>query len=224
VKIRRLDPAGWLLAILAGVGATAPAAAHPHVWVEARADIIFDAEARVTGIRQTWIFDPAYSAYAIMGLDMGRDGRPDPEKLTELADANLASLADTDYFTALKVDGEPAALTSPNNAQASVANDRLVLRFVLPLKSPIKPRELTLDVGDPTFFTAFTLPQAADTTMLDGAPEACRVSINHPAESGSEDVGKLAQDIAAALRGEFDVPATGNSDPAGRITVVCHQE
>jgi hypothetical protein len=96
-----------------------------------------------------------------------------------------------------------------------------VLRFVLPLKSPTKPRELTLHVGDPTFFTAFTLPQAADTSVLAGVPEACRVSINHPGESKSHDVERLAQDIAAALRGQLDAPATGDSDPAGQITVAC---
>ncbi len=200
-----------------------PAVAHPHVWVEASTQIVFDAAARVTGIRHTWILDPAYSAYATMGFDMDRDGNADPKKLEELAETNLASLAATNYFTAVKVDGLPAALASPGDYQASIANGQLVLRFLLPLKSPIQPRELMLHVGDPTFFTAFTLPQATDTAMLDGAPEACKTSLNHPTESGSGDVERLAQDIAAALRGELDVPATGDSGPAGRIIVVCQQ-
>jgi ABC-type uncharacterized transport system substrate-binding protein len=159
-----------------------------------------------------------------MGHDMDLDGNADPDKLAELAEMNLASLAEANYFTAVKADGSPAALASPGDYQASIANGRLVLRFLLPLKSPIQPRELTLHVGDPTFFTAFTLPQATDTAMLDGAPEACKASLNHPTESGSEDVQRLAQDSAAALRGELDVPATGDSDPAGQIIVVCQQE
>jgi ABC-type uncharacterized transport system substrate-binding protein len=155
---------------------------------------------------------------------MDRDGRPDQAKLTELAETTLASLAEADYFTTMRVDGSPAALASPSSSEASVANDRLVLRFVLPLKLPIKPRELTLHVGDPTFFTAFALPQVAHTTMLSGAPEACKASLNHPAESGSDNVERLAQDIAAALRGELGVPSTVDSDSAGLITVVCQQE
>jgi len=192
--------------------------------VEARAEIIFDAEAQVTGIRQTWVFDPAYSAYAIMGLNVDRDGRPDQANLTELADASLASLAEANYFTAVKVNGSKASLAAPSDPQASVADDRLVLKFVLPLQSPTKPRELTLDVGDPTFFTAFTLPQAADSAMLSGAPEDCRASINQPAESKAEDIGRLAQDIAAALRGKPVASSPVDSDPAGRITVTCRQD
>ncbi|MFC4173532.1 DUF1007 family protein [Microvirga sp. GCM10011540] len=219
-----LDRTGWLSSLLAGLVITAPAIAHPHVWVEASTQIVFDAAARVTGIRHTWIFDPAYSAYATMGFDMDRDGNADPDKLAELAESNLASLAETNYFTAVKVDGSPAALAPPEDYQASIASGRLILRFLLPLKTPIQPKELALHVGDPTFFTAFTLPQAADTAMLDGAPEACKASLNRPAESGSEDVKRLAQDISAALRGELDVPATVDSDPAGRITVICQQE
>ncbi len=215
--------AGFLV-LLAGLGATAPTAAHPHVWVEARAKIIFDTKARVRGIRQTWIFDPAYSAYPSMGLDMDRDGRPDQVKLTELADENLAALAEANYLITMEVDGSPAALASPSSTEASVVDDRLVLRLRRPLKSPIKPKRLVLHVGDPTFFTAFTPPQAADPTVLDGVPEACKASLMQPVESGSEDVKRLAQDISAALRGELAVPATGDNDPAGRSTLVCQQE
>lgn len=219
-----LDRAALLFGLIAGLITTAPAVAHPHVWVEASTQIVFDAAARVTGIRHTWIFDPAYSAYATMGFDVDQDGNADPDKLAELAETNLASLAEANYFTAVKVDGSPAALAPPEDYQASIANGRLILRFLLPLKSPIQPKELALDVGDPTFFTAFTLPQAVDTAMLDGAPEACKASLNRPAESGSEEVKRLAQDISAALRGELDVPATVDSDPASLITVACQQE
>ena len=221
MKTRWFKSAGWLYALIAALGTTAPVAAHPHVWVEARAEIIFDTQARVTEIRQTWVFDRAYSAYAIMGLDMDQDGRLDQGKLTELADESLAALAEANYFTTMRVDGSPAALASPSSSEASVADDRLMLRFVLPLKSPTKPSELTVHIGDPTFFTAFTLRQAADTSVLAGAPEACRVSINHPAESKSDDVERLAKDITAALRGQLDAPATGESAPAGQISVAC---
>ncbi|WP_404286833.1 DUF1007 family protein [Microvirga sp. RSM25] len=215
---------GWLSGLLAGLATTAPAVAHPHVWVEAHAEIVFDASARVAGIRHTWTFDPAYSAYATMGLDMDRDGNADPAKLADLAETNLASLAEANYFTAVKVGGSPAAFASSSDHQATVANDRLVLRFLLPLKSPAKAEEMTIRIGDPTFFTAFTLPEAADPTMLDGAPESCRVSISHPAASGSEGVERLAQDIAAALRGQLDDPAPMSADPDGQIVVVCRQD
>lgn len=80
---------------------------------------------------------------------------------------------------------------------------------------------MTIRIDDPTFFTAFTLIEGAETAMLDGAPEACNVSIKHLAESGSEDIKRLAQDIAAALQGQLDSSAPVSADPDGQIVVAC---
>ncbi len=223
VHRRWFELAGRLLGLLAGLAATAPALAHPHVWVDARAEIVFDATARVIGIRHTWIFDPAYSAYTTMGLDTDGDGNPDPEKLAQLAETNLLSLAEAEYFTTLEVNGSRAAFATPGDYEASIANDRLVLRFLLPLKSPTKPTALALHVGDPTFFTAFAFPDRTD-ALLAGAPQTCTVSINPPAESQPEDVERLAQDIAAVLRGQLNASTPLTRDPAGQITVVCPRE
>jgi ABC-type uncharacterized transport system substrate-binding protein len=83
VERQWLARAGWLSDLLAWLATTVPAIAHPHVWGKARAEIVFDLAARVTGIRHTWIFDPAFAAYTTMGLDAGGDGSP--ERLGALA-------------------------------------------------------------------------------------------------------------------------------------------
>ena len=48
--------------------ASSPASAHPHVWVTAKAQVLFDAQGLATGFRHIWKFDEAYSAYQMQGL------------------------------------------------------------------------------------------------------------------------------------------------------------
>jgi ABC-type uncharacterized transport system substrate-binding protein len=58
---------GRSLATLAALLAPAAALAHPHVWVTSRAEIVYAADGRVTGVRHRWTFDPAYSTYVTQG-------------------------------------------------------------------------------------------------------------------------------------------------------------
>ncbi len=76
-----------------------PARAHPHIWVDVRTEILFDAQGRVNGIRHFWTFDPAFSAWSIQGLDTNGDGTVSRDEMQELADLNTESLAEFDYYT-----------------------------------------------------------------------------------------------------------------------------
>ena len=65
---------GRLLIALAGsLAATLPAAlpacAHPHVWIAATTDLVFDESGRVAAVRHQWVFDAMYSGYAVLGLE-----------------------------------------------------------------------------------------------------------------------------------------------------------
>jgi len=51
---------------------TGSAAAHPHVWVTARAQVIFNAKGEIEAIRQAWTFDEMYSAFVTEGQGKGR--------------------------------------------------------------------------------------------------------------------------------------------------------
>src|SRR3954452_5656807 len=89
MRMKAGEVSDWLLGFFAVlcvvVGWSVPASAHPHVWIVARSEIVFDPEGKLTGFRQTWTFDPVYSAVAVMGLDSHHSGRPDPDQLAEIA-------------------------------------------------------------------------------------------------------------------------------------------
>ena len=100
-------------ALLLGMALAGPAAAHPHVWVVGNTDVLFDAQGRISGLRQNWSFDDMYSAFATQGV--GEKGKPiGREALAPLAQTNVESLAEFGYFTAARTAGKSQSnSTSP---------------------------------------------------------------------------------------------------------------
>src|SRR3954453_6561756 len=143
--------AGSLLALALVFKSIGPVLAHPHVWVASSSEIVFDGSGRLTGVRHAWTFDQAYSAFAVTGLDSHRDGKPDPDKLVELANSALESLKEFKYFMQLKVNGRAALFYAPADYGYTFSDGRLTLRFTLPIKAPSKVKVAALQVDDPTF-------------------------------------------------------------------------
>jgi ABC-type uncharacterized transport system substrate-binding protein len=203
------------------VGWSVPAAAHPHVWIVARSEIMFDAEGKLTGFRHTWTFDPAYSTFAVAGLDSHGDGKPDPDKLADLAKTNVESLEEWGYFTAAKVNGAQAKFAPPTDYSQTYDDHRLTLRFSLPLRTAVRaPKVIALDVNDPSFFVAFNLAEDRDAVTLAGPARGCALNVKRPAKPTEEGVQLLADAVANALAGKLD-PATLGGDYTPHILVAC---
>lgn len=173
--------------------AAAPASAHPHVWVTAKAEIDY-ASGQVTGIRHSWSFDPAYSAFVTQGLDKNGDGKLTPDELADLAAENTRGLAEFGYFTKLKVGGKEQAFAEPTEPRMALEGDALTMSFLLPLKAPATQGRgvVALEVYDPTFFVSFGLAEGADAAKLAGAPTGCATTITRPKapEAKTADAGK----------------------------------
>jgi ABC-type uncharacterized transport system substrate-binding protein len=179
--------------------AAGPAVAHPHVWIVSQSDIVFDEARRFTGIRQSWTFDEAYSAFMTINLDADKDGVPDADKLAELAKTNLASLAEFEYFTHAKANGKSVAFGPPEERRQTFSDGRLHLEFMLPVKTPAAaPKVMVLTVDDPSFFVAFSLAPGADAVRLAGPKTGCALNITRPAQVA--EVGKqiVPDEVAAS--------------------------
>jgi ABC-type uncharacterized transport system substrate-binding protein len=160
------------------MAAASPASAHPHVWVTAKAEIVFAPDGRVTGVRHHWIFDEAYTAYVTQGLDKDGDSRLTPEELQGLADENAASLNEFDYFTVLKARGKPQAFDAPREARMSMDKTQVAMSFLLPLKAPVASSgAVSIEIEDPTFFVYFSLSDSKAAISLANAPQGCITSI-----------------------------------------------
>jgi ABC-type uncharacterized transport system substrate-binding protein len=208
-----------VLALLTGTAETV--LAHPHVWVVTRSEIVFDATGQLVGVRHNWVFDKAYSAFAVTGFDSHKDGKPDPEKLAELAKTNIESLDEFGYFTQAKINGHKAPFTLPSDYALTFTEGHLTLRFFLPLKAPIRPKVMALQVDDPSFFVAFNFAEGDDAVTLAGTSKGCALNLKRPDKPAEEGTQLLADDVALALKGKLTDQASVGADFTGHIVIAC---
>jgi ABC-type nickel/cobalt efflux system permease component RcnA/ABC-type uncharacterized transport system substrate-binding protein len=198
VVIRRL-----LLVLLALLGLAGVARAHPHVFTDARTELVVDAEGRLTGVRHAWTFDEVYSAFAAQGFDANRDGTLSREELQPLADINVTSVAEFGYFTWVLVDGRPIRFGEPTGQYLTHDKDsgQLTLHFLLPLAEAVDARanRVLVKVYDPEYFVAFDLEEDNPVTLAAGAPAACRFEIRRPQELDETVMLELSR-IPASVR------------------------
>jgi len=215
--MRRLIAA--LIAAFAAVAITSSAAsAHPHVWVTVRAELVFAPDGSVVGVRHAWTFDDMFSAFAIQGIEAKNKGEFTREELAPLAQVNVTSLKEYDYFTYATANGKKLQFIDPPVGyylDFDKTDTVLTLHFMLPLKQPLKAKDLTVAVYDPEFFIAFGLDEK-EPAKLFGAPASCKLT-----------VGKQ-QEMSSALAWQFSrLPAVRNptltigAEYANKLLVRC---
>ncbi len=209
--------------VLAGVllGSGTAAQAHPHVWVTAKAQVVY-ADGKVTGVRHSWSFDPEYSAFVTQGLDANKDGTLTPDELASLAATNTENLAEFGYFTKLKVAGKEQAFTEPKEPAMRMEGNALTLSFLLPLKSPAAPGRgvAALEVYDPTYFVSFSFADAGDAVTLSGAPQGCTASVTRPKGDGAK-VADAKTGMSEAFFEALTAASNYGEQFANRVIVAC---
>lgn len=191
--------------LLAAILQAAPAAAHPHVWVQAKARIVFDGQGRVTGVRHDWTFDEAYSAFLTQGLDANGDGKFDEAELAEIVKVNTESLSEFGYFTTLKVDGKAQNFAPPTEAKGAHDGKLMTLSFLLPLEGGATSRRaVNLEVVDKTFFVDFRFRDGEDAVTLADAPAGCRLSVTRPKPMDPAQASTLSEAFFSALGARAD--------------------
>ncbi|KPF71260.1 hypothetical protein IP69_07945 [Bosea sp. AAP35] len=205
-----------LMACAALTSVAGPAAAHPHVFVTARAEILYAPDGAVRALKHIWSFDEAYSAYITQGLDKNGDGRLTADELAELAKINVESLPDVGFFTTAKANGKPQEFGTPTEAGLVFESKILTLTYSLPLKSPAPAnRSFGIEIGDPTYFVAFTIVDTPDAVITRGAPQGCIVRVARPPKLDPAVQQKLAQEDITAT------PDTSGLQVTTRALVAC---
>jgi ABC-type uncharacterized transport system substrate-binding protein len=186
------------LMLFAAVLAFGPkqAQAHPHVWITASSQVVYAPDGSMSGVRHAWTFDDMFSTYALQGIETKVKGVYSREELAPLAQTNVESLKEFDFFTFAKADGKKEKFLEPVDYFLEYKDAALTLHFTLPLKTPVKPKALALEVFDPAFFIDFKFDDK-DPIKLVGAPAACQMKFQRP-NDGTAAAQKLNEDNFAS--------------------------
>jgi ABC-type uncharacterized transport system substrate-binding protein len=196
----------------------APAHAHPHVWVTMKSEVVYAPDGTATGIRHAWAFDDMFSAFATQGLESKEKGKFTREELAPLAEVNVSSLKDFDYFTAARANGKKADLKAPVDYYLEFTDGLLTLHFTLPLAAPVKAQSLDFEVADPTYFVDFSFAEK-EPVRLTGAPQTCKIAALRPGEGGSQ--AKPLGQPGEAFFNNLGASSSYGSQFANKITVRC---
>jgi len=176
---------GFSALIAVFIGGIATAAAHPHVFVAARSELLYAPDGTITGVRHAWTFDDMFSTYALQGLATKTPGVYTREDLAPLAQTNVESLQEYKFFTFAKANGKKEHFNEPVDYYLEKTDAGLTLHFTLPFKTPVKTKQLALEVFDPSFFIDFSL-EKTDPIKLVGAPASCAMAIQRPSDGASK--------------------------------------
>jgi ABC-type uncharacterized transport system substrate-binding protein len=215
--IDRLLPA---LAAFAGlVMACSAACAHPHVWVTMTSELVYAADGSLTGVRHAWTFDDMFSVFATQGIEGKKKGEFTREELAPLATVNVDSLKEYDFFTYANANGKPLQFNEPQPGYYLEYDPKetvLTLHFTLPLKAPVKAKELSVEVYDREYFVDFSFAEKSPAKLV-GAPAHCKLAVINPEQMDSDLTTRLSQ-LAADQR---DPTLTIGSQFANKIVVKC---
>ncbi len=189
------------------------AQAHPHVWVKMSTQLIYAPDGSVTGARHSWTFDDMYSAFALEGLQSAKKGVFTREELAPLAQVNVESLKESDFFTYAKANGKDLAFGDAKDYSLDYKSEVLTLQFTLPLKTPVKAKDLSVEVYDPSYFVDFSFPDK-DAVALVGAPTQCKVALEKPKDAS---LGQSSKPMSESYFANLNMGANF----ASKIAVTC---
>jgi ABC-type uncharacterized transport system substrate-binding protein len=159
-----------------------------------------------------------FSAFAVQGLDPKKPGVFSKEDLEPLAKENVNSLKDFGYFTFAKANGKKLEMKEPIDyfLDYNTKDTVLTLYFTLPLKAPVKAKDLTLEVYDREYFVDFSFAEK-DPVKLVGAPAQCKLSVARPQEMNAA----LSQQLSQLGPDQRDPSLTIGAEYANKILVKC---
>lgn len=202
---RAASAAGVLFAL------TLPALAHPHIFIDARAKLIFDQNGDLAEIHNSWTFDEAFSVWQIQGLDTNGDGITSSEEMQELADENMKGLADYGFYTSAGEGEKSLDFDAVGDQKFVFKDNHSTLDFTIRLKTPYRvTKPIDIAIADPEYYVAITFKAPSDVELVH-APKECQFTMVPPREMSDDlaarlfaipaEVTHLPADLEAAIRG-----------------------
>ncbi|MEM6409693.1 MAG: DUF1007 family protein [Pseudomonadota bacterium] len=152
--------------------APAPALAHPHIFIDAGLDVIFDAEGRLTHLKVTWAYDAFYSLLTLeeRALDQDYDGKLTAEEEAQLAGFDAQWIPGFNGDLVAVLGDEALTLSGPLEPTAEVVDGQIITTHLRKVAgTPMLGGEtLSLKPYDETFYTAYEVTRPVTFRGHDG--------------------------------------------------------
>jgi ABC-type uncharacterized transport system substrate-binding protein len=175
------------------------ALAHPHVWIDASAEFLFEND-QITGIHVHWVFDDLFSMTLMDEFDENHDTRFFGDENTNLRDNAFAALAEVSWLTHLRRNEELQTFAGTSDFKADVTDDRRVsYDFKLMLATPLDPKKdtISLSVYDAEYYIDVAFTQV-DPVLFSGTRNlSCHF------EMSEDEKNRIYFDLVAPIRADL---------------------
>ncbi|KAA3498143.1 DUF1007 family protein [Rhizobium rhizogenes] len=195
------------------------ASAHPHIFAEARMEIVEGPNGTVQEVRNIWRFDEMFSASVVMDYDKNSDLKLDKDELADIGNTVLESLAEYSYYTFITADSKPVAFGKPEAIHVDYKDNQILMFFsVKPTKPLAIKGKLSFGAWDPTMYTAIDFAKDGDLAMQGKDLAACK---HHVVRPDPDEV--LAQNQSTLTDAFFNDPTGTDMTKmfATRLEVTC---
>ena len=205
------------IAALFCLAAASQAGAHPHVFVDARLEVVADDDGNVTALQNVWRFDEFFTSSVILDYDANMDNQLTGKELTDIGDTVRESLAEYGYYTQINDNGEDVPLAEPDVIHADMMDGQLLLIFSAKPSRPIKlSGHLTFGIYDASMYTAIDFQRDEDLAMIGDAFGRCKAAVMRP--DPDEIISQNSDALTAAF---FNDPTDMSKLFATRLDLTC---
>ncbi|MEO0544273.1 MAG: DUF1007 family protein [Pseudomonadota bacterium] len=169
--------ARWVTAaatiLVTGIAFCKPAFAHPHVFAEARLEVVASATGQLEELRHVWRFDELFTSTVIFEFDENLNNKLDGGELAEVASVVTTSIADFGYFQSVSVKGEDMTIAPVDDMLVDVVGGQLIMLFTSKTVETVDLADNpSFSVYDPTFYTSIEFYTDEDMQLVN-APGGC---------------------------------------------------
>lgn len=169
------------IAALAAACIPLPALAHPHIFAEARLEIVAGTDGNVAELHNVWRFDEVFSSSVLLDFDKNTDLKLDAKELAALGEVMRKSLGDYHYFTTITVNGAVVGVKKPDVIHVSLDGNQLLVLFAVKPEKPVPLKgRLTFGVYDPSMYTSIDFPTDGDLVVKGDGFSHCQHKVVRP--------------------------------------------
>ncbi len=184
-----------VIACLAG-----PVVAHPHIFITAELEVVFNDAGQMTGVRLNWTYDEFFSFMLTedLGLDTDGDLSMTDDELAVLADNVLDWPADFGGDLYLTQRDAPVALGPRQDATVEYRDGMVIERHFRPLETPLDTSwPVAVQVYDPFYYVAYEISPEISLSGSEGCEVELRKADLEAAYSMVEELlyGRPASDV-----------------------------
>ena len=180
LKLRTLAPALVALSVASAALQPTPVTAHPHEFVTMEVNAKFDFNGKISGLTYDWTFDEFFTAYAVDGQDLNKNGVAEPNELAALLDEILGNIKVINYFTVFDKEKTVPKLDAAQPLESVMVDRQLRLKFYVPFQEPVSLDEapMRFSIYDDEFYIAMNFEPKANDRIVPASVDNCSATVD----------------------------------------------